>query len=183
MNKVIIVIVNGAAEAGKTTVQGMIVGRYYDTYNIKIQSSVDLMYKVYQMLGWNGIKDDKFRNDMHILKNMYINNCDGPTRDIIIEAIKFIGNECRDTVIFYDIREEEEINKLISLVKPLNVIGIYCKTMLVRRLQVEDIVHNNYADDNVLNENIKYNIIVDNSGDINLLEQNIPNIFKQIMEV
>jgi hypothetical protein len=184
MKKVIIVIVNGAAGSGKTTLQNLVKKHFGDIYNIHIRSSVDVMYQVYKMLGWNGNKDDTFRNDMHTLKQMYINNCDGPTRDIIKAAMVALTNDSTDdTIIFYDIREAEEINKLLDLVRPLNLIGIYCKTMLIRRTTVESLKHGNHADDDILTSGIEYDITVDNSGDFRHLEERIGDIVEQILEV
>ena len=184
MKKVVIVIANGAARSGKTTLQNLVKKNFEDIYNIRIMSSVDVMYQVYKMLGWNGVKDDAFRNDMHTLKQMYIKNCDGPTRDIITAAMVALTNDsANDTIIFYDIREAEEINKLIDLVKPLNIISIYCKTMLIRRITVESLKHGNHADDDVLTSGIEYDITVDNSSDLKHLEGMIDSIVKQILEV
>ena len=87
MKKVVIVIANGAARSGKTTLQNLVKKHFDDMYNIYIRSSVDVMYQVYRTLGWNGVKNDTFRNNMHSLKQMYIDNCDGPTRDIIKAAV------------------------------------------------------------------------------------------------
>lgn len=184
MKKVVIVIANGAARSGKTTLQNLVKKHFEDIYNIHIMSSVDVMYQVYRTLGWNGVKDDTFRNNMHTLKQMYIDNCDGPTRDIIKAAVvEMASSDANDTIIFYDIREAEEINKLLDLVKPLNIIGIYCKTMLIRRTTVEDLKHGNHADDDVLTSGIEYDITVDNSGDLKHLEDRIDSIVKQILEV
>lgn len=184
MKKVIIVIVNGAARSGKTTLQNLVKKHFDDMYDIYIRSSVDVMYQVYKTLGWNGEKDDTFRNDMHTLKQMYIKNCDGPTRDIITAAmVALINDSASDTIIFYDIREAEEINKLLDLIRPLNLIGIYCKTMLIRRTTVESLKHGNHADDDILTSGIEYDITVDNSSDLKHLEERIDGIVKQILEV
>lgn len=184
MKKVVIVIANGAARSGKTTLQNLVKKHFEYVCNVYIKSSVDVMYQVYKMLGWNGEKDDAFRNDMHTLKQMYIKNCDGPTRDIIKAAVvAMASSDANDTIIFYDIREAEEINKLLDLVRPLNLIGIYCKTMLIRRTTVENLKHGNHADDDVLTSGIEYDITVDNSGDLKHLEERIDSIVKQILEV
>lgn len=184
MKKVVIVITNGAARSGKTTLQNLVKKHFDDIYNIYIKSSVDVMYQVYKMLGWNGVKNNIFRNDMRILKRMYIKNCDGPTRDIITAAMVALTNDsANDTIIFYDIREAEEINKLLDLVRPLNLIGVYCKTMLIRRTTVESIKHGNHSDDDILTSDIEYDITVDNNGDLKHLEERIDNIVKQILEV
>mgnify|MGYP000589166568 FL=1 len=70
MKRVVIVIANGAARSGKTTLQNLVKKHFEDVCNIYIRSSVDVMYQVYKMLGWNGEKDDAFRNDMQTLKQM-----------------------------------------------------------------------------------------------------------------
>ena len=82
-----------------------------------------------------------------------------------------------------NLNQNKEINKLIDLVKPLNIIGIYCKTMLIRRTTVESLKHGNHADDDILTSGIEYDITVDNSGDLKHLEGMIDSIVKQILEV
>lgn len=184
MKKVIIVIMNGAATCGKTTLQTILHNKVNDICNVYIRSSVDVMYDVYRKLGWNGIKDDTFRSDIHTLKEMYIRNCDGPTRDIMTMAMNELVSESKNNaIIFYDIREADEINKLVGIIKPLNVIGLYCKTILVRRETAESFKHGNYADDNVLADGVNYDIVVENNGSMSQLECKADSIISKILEV
>lgn len=168
MGRTIIAIMNGVPLSGKTTIQNKIKDNGEcmlpdDEYDVTVQSSVDVPYKCMKLMGWDGVKDEQSRQDMVTLKQMYIRRCNGPVTDIIRTAIDLAAND-GNHILFTDIREAEEIAKLQKLAEALSIIGINVKTVLVRRKQVEDIEHE--ADvDNVLDKNIKYDIIVDNSGD------------------
>lgn len=168
MGRTIIAIMNGVPLSGKTTIQNKIKDNGEcmlpdDEYDVTVQSSVDVPYKCMKLMGWDGVKDEQSRQDMVTLKQMYIRRCNGPVTDIIRTAIDLAAND-GNHILFTDIREAEEIAKLQKLAEALSIIGINVKTVLVRRKQVEDIEHE--ADvDNVLDKNIKYDIILDNSGD------------------
>lgn len=183
MKKVIIAIMNGKPESGKTSLQYACRSQYDSVYKILMRSSVDMMYKVYKSLGWNGEKDEEFRKNMHLLKQMYINNCDGPTRDIVKIAVDTLNNDDNGDVaiIFYDVRERSEIDKLVNLIKPLNIIGIYCKTVLVRRKSVEDIEHDNDSDNMSLDE--PYDIVFDNNCEMDKLYTLVPKFINTLLEV
>lgn len=168
MGRTIIAIMNGVPLSGKTTIQNKIKDNGEcmlpdDEYDVTVQSSVDVPYKCMKLMGWNGVKDEQFRQDMVTLKQMYIRRCNGPVTDIIRTAIDLAANG-GNHILFTDVREPEEIAKLQKLAESLSVIGISVKTILVRRKQVEDIEHLADTDD-VLSKDIKYDIIVDNSGD------------------
>lgn len=184
---VIIAIMNGKPRSGKTTIQDKCASMYDGTLTgIKIASSVGVIYEVYKRLGWNGVKDDKFRSDMHDLKQIYIGNCDGPTRDIVKMAINCMNDdEYEDTIIFYDCREKSEIDKTKQYIKPLGIIGIYCKTVLVKRCNdVDDLMHGNESDDGVVMDDDAYDITIyntDNSSE--LLISNADSLVKQLLEV
>lgn len=177
MDRVIIVAVNGKPRSGKTTIQELLKLKAMEyNINVTIKSSVEHIYEVYKLLGWNGIKDDTFRNNMNILKQMYIDNCNGPTRDIISYAVSRIAlNDKRPDIIFYDVREMAEIEKLKSVIKPLNAIGIYCKTLLVRRPEVEDIKYGN-SSDNIENNDKDYDIVIYNDGLLSDLSDKISDL-------
>lgn len=169
MGKTIICIMNGMPLSGKTSIQNKIRDNGEcmlpdDEFDITIQSSVEVPYQIMRILKWNGVKDEEFRKDMVTLKQMYIRRCNGPCTDIVRTAIDLAANG-GNHIIFTDVREDEEIQKLKTLSVSLNIIGIDVKTVLVRRKQVEDLQHETEADNGVLNSGIKYDITVDNSGD------------------
>lgn len=169
MGRTIICIMNGVPLSGKTTIQNKIRDNCEcmlpdDEFNVTIQSSVEVPYQIMKILKWNGVKDEEFRKDMEILKQMYIRRCNGPCTDIIRTAIDLAASGYNH-IIFTDVREAEEIQKLKTLSVSLSIIGIDVKTVLVRRKQVEDLQHETEADSDVLNSDIKYDITVDNSGD------------------
>lgn len=169
MGRTIICIMNGMPLSGKTTIQNKIKDNGEcmlpdDEFDVTIQSSVEVPYQIMKILKWNGVKDEEFRKDMVTLKQMYIRRCNGPCADIVRTAIDLAANG-GSHIIFTDVREAEEIQKLKTLAVSLNVIGIDVKTVLVRRKQVEDLQHEAEADSGVLNSDVKYDITIDNSGD------------------
>lgn len=169
MGKTIICIMNGVPLSGKTTIQKKIKDNGGcilpdDEYDVTIKSSVEVPYQIMKILKWNGVKDEEFRKDMATLKQMYIRRCNGPCTDIVRTAIDLAANG-GNHIIFTDVREAEEIQKLKTLGVSLSVIGIDVKTVLVRRMQVEDLQHEAEADSEVLNSDIKYDITVNNSRD------------------
>lgn len=189
MRKVIIAVINGVPQSGKTTIQDKM--KYLaseDCINaeVRIISSVKVPYKIMGILGWNGVKDDQFRADMVALKQMYIRYSNGPTQDIIREAL---NTTCNDDgcpcIICTDVREAEEIKKLVDLSKPLNIIGIECKTVYIQRDAVDGVQHGNSHDDNVADTRniINYDIIINNNGDINSIGKVAMNLANQLLGI
>lgn len=185
LDKVIIVVMNGVPTSGKTTIQHEIVRRYDESLELKSLSSVDKMYQCMRILGWDGTtKDDDFRNEMAMLKQIYIRRCDGPTHDVITAALDMKANGHSDAgIIFYDCRERDQIEHLQELVGRLDCIGIFCKTVLVRRRQVECQGYGNDADQNVLTSGFKYDIEFDNSGTMSQMENQIDRFVNMLLEV
>lgn len=177
MRRVFIVVMNGAPKSGKTEIQNRAVSlARCDAIDasIEIVSSVEVPYKVLRMLGWNGVKDDMFRADMAAVKQMYIRHCNGPVTDLIRLALDRATEEGDgDHIIFSDMREASEIKKVLKLAEALNIVGVQCKTVMVRRPIMEREVHGNDSDDAVVRtmESIKYDIIVDNSGPIDEIQK------------
>lgn len=189
MRKVVIAIMNGVAQSGKTTIQQrMIYLANNDCIDaeVRMMSSVDVPYKIMKILGWNGVKDDQFRADMATLKEMYIRHCNGPTVDIVRTALEIAcggdGNTC---IICTDVREAEEIKKLTDMAEPLKTIGIKCKTVYVQRDAVDTVQHGNDHDDGIVDTRytIKYDYIVHNNGSIDDIQKLALELAEELLEV
>jgi hypothetical protein len=156
-----LVIVNGHPSCGKTTFENAC--KDYLFVPVKMLSSIDFPKEIYTRLGWDGKKTDKARADLSILKKMWIDNCDGPTQMLIKEAL---GIDNRHTkVIFTDVRESEEISKLVNAFESIKN-AVRCVTVLITRKEVDNIEHGNASDDfNFSAED--YDIVISNDGTAN----------------
>lgn len=144
-----VIIVNGKPESGKTTFQK----RCIDYININdlayghIHSSIDYIKNIYKKLGWDWKKTDRARKDLSILKQMWIDNCNGPLKNTI-EFVMGLSNDS-DHVIFVDVREESEIIKYKEVFDALGPIDIKCTTVFINRGDNAGFEYGNKSDDNV----------------------------------
>lgn len=190
MRKVIIAIINGVAQSGKTTIQQKMIylanNEIIDA-EVRMMSSVDVPYKAMKLLGWNGVKDDQFRADMATLKEMYIRNCNGPTVDLIRTALEIACSSDNEypCIITTDIREADEIKKVMMMAEPLKTIGIKCETVYVQRDAVDTTRHGNIHDDGIVGTRkaIKYGIIVNNNGDLDQIQKIALELAETLLEV
>lgn len=165
--KIYVVVVNGKPAVGKTTFQEMVKDRPYGMC-VHIKSSVDKIYEVYKQLGWDGNKDNEFRMNMHLLKQMYIKNCDGPLNDLIdyiIGLVSYDTSRCGH-IVFYDCREADEIKKTVDTMKGLGCIGVRVKTMYIDAGDKSASTYGNPSDDMATQDSYKYDIVISNTGNI-----------------
>lgn len=154
MNKHIFVI-NGSGGVGKDTFVN-IVAKYAPTLNY---SSVDKVKDVAKLIGWDGgktEKDRKFLSDLKVLASDYN---DMPYESIKSKIQSFLDDSINN-FLFIHIREPREIQRVVENFGALSI--------LVTRPQVKHIT-SNMADENVYK--YEYDIIVDNSGDFNQLNE------------
>lgn len=165
-----VVICNGKPQSGKTTFQG----KCKDYLNINelacchIYSSIDYIKKIYASLGWDGKKTDKARKDLSTLKQMWIDNCNGPLKHML-KFVMSLDNDS-DHVIFVDVREESEIVKFKETLDALEVLDIKCVTMFINRDDNTGLEYGNKSDDNVGQNISLYKHVINNSGTIDELE-------------
>lgn len=177
-----VVIVNGKPKSGKTTFEKECI-RYLDEHEIAhghILSSIDPIKDIYMKLGWNGVKTDKARKDLSILKNIWIGNNNGPTMYIIDEVMKLPVYE--DHIIFVDIREESEIIKLMGVLEPLSILGIKYVTVFIDRPDNSCTEYGNKSDDMVGNNMSIYKCTIMNGGRIGQLLEMARNFINVIIE-
>ena len=166
-NNIHVIIVNGRAQSGKTLFQSFAksIMTEHDTI---IRSSVTTLYDVYKQLGWNGIKNDTFRRDMALLKQIYVDNCDGPTRELLSMVI--CESHCAETskplIIFYDCREKCEIIHTQRQINQLDIGGLHCSTIYIQRDEIADIKHGNCSDDSIKYDPAIYDYILYNNSTV-----------------
>lgn len=162
-----VVIVNGKPGSGKTTFQNMC--REYlemdESAHFHSISSIDYIKSVYQhALGWNGIKTEKARKDLSILKQMWIDNCNGPLQQLLKYVVELPCDE--DHMIFVDVREESEIIKYVETFQSLRNIDIMCTTLFIHRAESDFEEFGNKSDDNVGKNMSLYKYKIANNGTI-----------------
>lgn len=182
-----VVIVNGKPGSGKTTFEHEC-ENYLDITESAyghIISSIAPIKDIYKQLGWNGRKKtDEVRKHLSILKQIWIDLCDGPTTYIL----KFVLglDDTDDHIIFTDIREESEIIKLTEVLDNLSVLGVKYTTLFIDRPDIVGIEHGNKSDDNVGQNMSLYKHYIDNHGTLDNLKEMaksfINNIEKDLEE-
>lgn len=168
-----VLVFNGAPGCGKTTLQEMIKEQSNST--VQTYSSIDWVKDIARYnMGWDGVKDDKSRIFLAKLKNLATWYNDMPLKKTV-ENIK----ACTASFLFVDIREAEEIQKLVNV---CNGMQIHITTILVRRKEAEEYAKKNLQDSFGDNDwmNFEYNIVVHNNDTLGDLWYNTTIVLKNI---
>ena len=159
-----IFIVNGKPRAGKDTF-AQILNEYMDVYKY---SSVTKVKEIAKQCGWTGAKEEKDRKFLHELKMLTSAYSDMSYNDVLEEIDKFKKGELDADIFVVDVREPEEIDRLVKATKAF--------TIFIENNRVPSIT-SNAADANV--ENYRYDFVIQNNGTLEDFEGNI----KLFMEV
>lgn len=159
------IIINGMAESGKDT----FIKLFEEVHPGKVFnfSSVDIFRDFPYFFGWNGIKDNSYRNCLHYLKKASTYIDDFPTKYLLQ---KRKANWDTGGVYFYHIREEEEIKKFIGQA------GFDVITLLLKRDKTT--LADNPADNNVLS--YSYDYTISNNGSIDDLRHEVRSFYRSI---
>lgn len=151
----LVVIVNGTGGSGKDTFVKYC-SDYLDSFNINSVnlSTVDKIYKVAEILGWDGEKDNKSRKFLSDLKDIWSEYNDGPFNYILNKVNEIDEITYNFFVVFVHSREPYEIEEFKNYYKDL------CTTVLIRRNGIY--VDSNHADSNV--ENYNYDLYIENNS-------------------
>ena len=159
-----IFIFNGKPRAGKDTF-AQILNEYMDVYKY---SSVTKVKEIAKQCGWTGAKEERDRKFLHELKMLTSAYSDMSYNDVLEEIDKFKKGELNADIFVVDIREPEEIDRLVKATKAF--------TIFIENNRVPSIT-SNAADANV--ENYRYDFVIQNNGTLEDFEGNI----KLFMEV
>lgn len=119
-----ILILNGPTESGK----GTVVKYLKELLNLEIvqYSSIDYVKEVAkEKFGWDGEKDIKGRNLLASIKQTMIKYNDMPTKRVATKMTEAIVFDIDMMVV--DIREPDEIEKLVEHCKKVNVPCVTCR--------------------------------------------------------
>ena len=158
-------VVNGKPRAGKDTF-AQILNEYVNVYKY---SSVTKVKEIAKQCGWDGKKEERDRKFLHELKMLTTWYSDMSHKDILAEIEKFNNDEIDADVFVVDIREPEEIKRLVEVTPAI--------TIFIENDNVPAIT-SNAADANV--ENYEYDVRIQNNGTLDEFEDNI-RVFLEVL--
>lgn len=167
-------IINGFPRSGKNTFVDLFAEVAGD---IKVNdiSSVDKVKEAALLLGWDGNKDLKGRKFLSDLKDLSSSQYEGPLNYCLHAGTKLDLEMPRVSYVsFYHLREPAEIHKLKQALIDKDHT---CKTLLLRRPEVESLEQSNHADLNVLN--YAYDIVIKNDGTLEDLKKSALFLFNR----
>ena len=184
-----VVIINGKPQSGKDTFCKYAQGYCDDdeSANTLIISSVDPLKEMLTQLGWDGTKTDKIRDMLMDMKQLWVQNQDGPTMFLfnnILEFHKAYTGE--DNIVFVHIREPEEIKKLVNALTGFESMGIDVISLLVIREGGEDTpnqpAETRRSDDEALINSYEYDVTINNDEDLIKLQELAAEFVDKLLE-
>lgn len=184
-----VVIINGKPQSGKDTFCKYAQGYCDDdeSANTLIISSVDPLKEMLTQLGWDGTKTDKIRDMLMDMKQLWVQNQDGPTMFLFNNILEF-HKACtgEDNIVFVHIREPEEIKKLVNALTGFESMGIDVISLLVIRKGGEDTpnqpAETRRSDDETLINSYKYDVTINNDEDLIKLQELAAEFVDKLLE-
>lgn len=184
-----VVIINGKPQSGKDTFCKYAQGYCDDdeSANTLIISSVDPLKEMLTQLGWDGTKTDKIRDMLMDMKQLWVQNQDGPTMFLFNNILEF-HKACtgEDNIVFVHIREPEEIKKLVNALTGFESMGIDVISLLVIRESGEDTPNQpagtRRSDDEALINSYEYDVTINNDGDLIKLQELAAEFVDKLLE-
>ena len=184
-----VIIINGKPQSGKDTFCKYAQGYCDDdeSANTLIISSVDPLKEMLTQLGWDGTKTDKIRDMLMDMKQLWIQNQDGPTMFLFNNILEF-HKACtgEDNIVFVHIREPEEIKKLVNALTGFESMGIDVISLLVIRKGGEDTpnqpTETRRSDDEALINSYEYDVTINNDEDLIKLQELAAEFVDKLLE-
>lgn len=184
-----VVIINGKPQSGKDTFCKYAQGYCDDdeSANTLIISSVDPLKDMLTQLGWDGTKTDKIRDMLMDMKQLWVQNQDGPTMFLFNNILEF-HKACtgEDNIVFVHIREPEEIKKLVNALTGFESMGIDVISLLVVRKGGEDTpnqpAETRRSDDEALINSYEYDVTINNDEDLIKLQELAAEFVDKLLE-
>lgn len=184
-----VVIINGKPQSGKDTFCKYAQGYCDDdeSANTLIISSVDPLKEMLTQLGWDGTKTDKIRDMLMDMKQLWVQNQDGPTMFLFNNILEF-HKACtgEDNIVFVHIREPEEIKKLVDALTGFESMGIDVISLLVIREGGEDTqnqpAETRRSDDEALINSYEYDVTINNDEDLIKLQELAAEFVDKLLE-
>ena len=184
-----VVIINGKPQSGKDTFCKYAQGYCDDdeSANTLIISSVDPLKEMLTQLGWDGTKTDKIRDMLMDMKQLWVQNQDGPTMFLFNNILEF-HKACtgEDNIVFVHIREPEEIKKLVNALTGFESMGIDVISLLIIRKGREDTpnqpTETRRSDDEALINRYEYDVTINNDEDLIKLQELAAEFVDKLLE-
>ena len=184
-----VVIINGKPQSGKDTFCKYAQGYCDDdeSANTLIISSVDPLKEMLTQLGWDGTKTDKIRDMLMDMKQLWVQNQDGPTMFLFNNILEF-HKACtgEDNIVFVHIREPEELKKLVNALTGFESMGIDVISLLVIRKGGEDTpnqpAETRRSDDEALINSYEYDVTINNDEDLIKLQELAAEFVDKLLE-
>lgn len=184
-----VVIINGKPQSGKDTFCKYAQGYCDDdeSANTLIISSVDPLKEMLTQLGWDGTKTNKIRDMLMDMKQLWVQNQDGPTMFLFNNILEF-HKACtgEDNIVFVHIREPEEIKKLVNALTGFESMGIDVISLLIIRGSGEDTpnqpAETRRSDDEALINNYEYDVTINNDEDLIKLQELAAEFVDKLLE-
>ena len=184
-----VVIINGKPQSGKDTFCKYAQGYCDDdeSANTLIISSVDPLKEMLTQLGWDGTKTDKIRDMLMDMKQLWVQNQDGPTMFLFNNILEF-HKACtgEDNIVFVHIREPEEIKKLVNALTGFESMGIDVISLLIIRESGEDTpnqpTETRRSDDEALINSYEYDVTINNDEDLIKLQELAAEFVDKLLE-
>lgn len=184
-----VVIINGKPQSGKDTFCKYAQGYCDDdeSANTLIISSVDPLKEMLTQLGWDGTKTDKIRDMLMDMKQLWVQNQDGPTMFLFNNILEF-HKACtgEDNIVFVHIREPEEIKKLVNALNGFESMGIDVISLLVIRKGGEGTpnqpAETRKSDDEALINSYEYDVTINNDEDLIKLQELAAEFVDKLLE-
>lgn len=184
-----VVIINGKPQSGKDTFCKYAQGYCDDdeSANTLIISSVDPLKEMLTQLGWDGTKTDKIRDMLMDMKQLWVQNQDGPTMFLFNNILEFHkASTGEDNIVFVHIREPEEIKKLVNALTGFESMGIDVISLLVIRKGGEDTpnqpAETRRSDDEALINSYEYDVTINNDEDLIKLQELAAEFVDKLLE-
>lgn len=184
-----VVIINGKPQSGKDTFCKYAQGYCDDdeSANTLIISSVDPLKEMLTQLGWDGTKTDKIRGMLMDMKQLWVQNQDGPTMFLFNNILEFHkAHTGEDNIVFVHIREPEEIKKLVNALTGFKSMGIDVISLLVIRKGGEDTpnqpAETRRSDDEALINSYEYDVTINNDEDLIKLQELAAEFVDKLLE-
>lgn len=179
-----VVVVNGLAGSGKDTFVDECM-KYCDDYecaNVLNLSTIDPVKELLRGLGWDAnTKTDEVRDMLSNMKQFWVDHQNGPTLYLITNILNFHQMHMKeDNIIFCHIREPEEIHKLMRIIRPMWIFGIYGTTVKVERNVM--VTAANKSDNADVINSYSYDKVIDNNGEIQLLGVRAANYVDNLLK-
>jgi len=164
-----IIVINGNGRSGKDTLVNY-VSKITKGWHIINVTSISIVMKAAEILGWKGKKTEKDRKFLSELKSLstWYNN---QPLDYCVFSIE---KAPEDSIIFIHIREPEEIQNLYEELYRRKIMCEW-KTVLIERFEKE---YGNLSDDSV--KDFSYDFYIKNDGTIEDLQKKTEDLLDKL---